>query len=60
MIEECRGEEYNERLKMLRLTTLETRRVRADILEVFNTLKGFETINGDMLSKFNAQTPEDI
>jgi hypothetical protein len=51
MIEECRGKEYNERLKMLRLTTLETRRERADMLEVFKILKGFEAINGDIFFK---------
>ena len=51
MIEECQGKEYSERLEMLRLTTLETRRERADMLEVFKILKDFEAINGDIFFK---------
>ena len=50
MIEECRDESYNERLKMLGLTTLEIRRFRANMLEVFKILKilkGFEGIIRD-------------
>ena len=39
MIEECRGKSYKERIQMLGLTTLETRRVRADMLEVFKIWK---------------------
>ena len=46
MIEECRGKSYKERIQMLGLTTLETRRVRADLLEVFKILKGYKGING--------------
>jgi hypothetical protein len=44
MIVECRGKTYDERLELLGLTTLETRRLRADrpMLEVFKILKGFE------------------
>jgi hypothetical protein len=48
MIIECRGLSYEERLKILGLTTLETRRIRADMLEVFKILKGFEGISGDV------------
>ena len=51
MIEECRGKSYKERIRMLGLTTLETRRVRADMLEVFKILKGYEGINGDCFFK---------
>ena len=47
MIKECRGKSYKERIQMLGLTTLETRRVRADLLEVFKISKGYEGINGD-------------
>lgn len=47
MIEECRGKSYKERIKMLGLTTLETRRVKADMLEVFKILKGYQGIKGD-------------
>jgi len=31
-----------ERLKMVGLTTLETRRLRVDMVEVYKILKGFE------------------
>ena len=35
MMEELRGMEYEERLRQTRLVTLEARRTRADIIEVF-------------------------
>jgi len=33
---------YEERLRTTGLTTLETRRLGADMLEVYNILRGFE------------------
>jgi hypothetical protein len=47
MIVECRGKTYDKRLELLRLTTLENRRFRADMLELFKILKGFEGISAD-------------
>ena len=44
MITECKGKTYAENL-MVGLTTLENRRLRADLLEVFKILKGFEEKN---------------
>ena len=44
MIEECKGKSYEERLGILGLITLENRRMRADLIEVFKILKGFEGI----------------
>jgi len=41
MIEECAGKIYVERLKIVGLTTLECRRLRADLIEVFKILKVF-------------------
>ena len=50
MIKECIGKSYKERIQMLGLTTLETRRVRADMLEVYKILKGYEGINVCLVS----------
>ena len=36
---------YYERLRKLRLTTLETQRLRGDIIEVFEIFKGFEDVS---------------
>ena len=61
MIVECRGTKtYDERLELLGLTTLETRRFRADRLEVFKILKGFERIREDSFFGFCVQELEDI
>ncbi len=42
MVEWFKELEYEERLKSLGLTTLETRRIRADLLEVYKIMKNFE------------------
>jgi len=49
MIEECKGKSYLERLKITRLTTLETRRLRADLLEVYKITRGLEGIKEEQL-----------
>ena len=49
MIEECAGKTYKERLKIVGLTTLECRRMRADLIEVYKILKGFEGIEEKLL-----------
>jgi uncharacterized protein (UPF0303 family) len=36
---------YEKRLQLLKLTTLETRRLRGDLIEVFKIFKGFEDIS---------------
>jgi len=40
---------YNDRLQKFELTTLETRRLRGDLIEVFKTFNGFDNI---MLNDF--------
>ena len=45
MIEECRGLGYEDRLKVTGLTTLEDRRVRGDMIEVFKMLKGISKVD---------------
>ena len=42
---------YEARLKELGLTTLETRRLRADLLEVFKIMQGSERIDSDSVVK---------
>ena len=44
MIAECKGLEYDRRLKVAGLMTLEARRERADLLEVFKILNKFEGV----------------
>ena len=45
MIPELRNLSYEERLKECGLTTLETRRLRGDQIEVFKILNGYENID---------------
>jgi len=40
MITECKGMCYEDRLKVTGLTTLESRRLRGDMIEVFKIVKG--------------------
>jgi hypothetical protein len=42
MITECRGKDYEKRLEYVNLTTLEMRRERADMLEVYKIMNGME------------------
>jgi len=41
-IDECRGMSYEDRLRRVSLSTLETRRLRADMIEVDKILRGLE------------------
>ena len=49
LISSLRKETYENRAKLLGLTTLETRRLRGDLIEAFKIMKGFEDI---LWSKF--------
>ena len=48
MIVECKGFSYEDRLRMVELTTLETRRLRADLIEVYKMLTGKDNVNEDL------------
>ena len=45
MIPECKELSYEERLRKVGLTTLETRRFRADLLEVYKIVNRLEGID---------------
>ena len=48
LIPELRGPRYEKRLKECGLTTLETRTLRRDQIEVFNILNGYENIDSNI------------
>ena len=50
IIPELRYLSYEERLKECGLTTIETRRLRGDQIEVFKILNGYENIDRNMFS----------
>ena len=49
MIPKLRNISYEMRLKQCGLTTLETRRLRGDQIEVFKILNGYDKIDRNML-----------
>ena len=53
MIPELKSLPYEARLKRLNLTTLEIRRIRGDLIEVYKILNGLVKINPDsMFTRF--------
>ena len=48
MIDSCADKDYNDRLKELGLTTLETWRKRGDLIEAFKIIKGFEDVDSEL------------
>jgi len=47
------GYTYEDRLNILKLTTLETRRLRGDHMEVFKMFKGFDNLDPLLFFKLN-------
>ena len=47
MVEGLGEYSYEDQLRILGLTTLETRILRADLIEVFKILRGFENLDPD-------------
>ena len=45
MIDECKGMGYVERLRVVKLTTSETRRRSSDLVELFKILNGFVNVD---------------
>ena len=54
MIEGCKAKSYEERLRMLGLTTLETRRLRGDLIETFKIVKNLSHLNKLDFFSFNS------
>ena len=54
LVRGCRNLEYEDRLKVLGLTTLETRRLRGDMLETFKIVSGMEGLDRGLFFKFNS------
>ena len=52
LIQGFRDIKYEERLQLTGLTTLETRRLRGDLIEIFKMLKGFDKVNVHSLFTF--------
>ena len=46
------GNTYEEQLKELRLTTLKDRRLRTDLIQTFQILKGFDKMNSNTWVSF--------
>ena len=45
LILDLKDKSYEERLRCQNITTLDTRRLRGDLIEVFNIFKGFENVD---------------
>ena len=45
LISDVKDKSYENRLRILNLTTLETRRLRGDLIEVFKIFKGFDNLD---------------
>ena len=54
MIDDIGKLEYEDRLLQLGLTTLETRRIRGDLLEMFKIFKGFDNLDHTKFFKLNS------
>ena len=59
MIPELKDLSHESRLLECGLTTLETRRLRGDQIEVFKIVNGYEDVDRNIFFKLNAVEPED-
>ena len=62
LVPQLRNLEYEERLKVLNLTTLEERRVRGDLIQAYRIITGKDNVNCEQFFKFreNANTRGNI
>ena len=51
IIAECKNQNYETRLKTINLTSLEDRRIRGDIIQVFKLIKGIDNVDYRTLFK---------
>ena len=51
LVSEIRDRKYPDRLKLLNLTTLEYRRIRADVIQVYKIFSGIDDLNPNCLFK---------
>ena len=56
MLRELQGQVYEDRLKSLGLPTLEYRRERADLIQVFKIVKGIDKVAENVLPEFQRAT----
>jgi len=56
LISECRHLSYEDRLKVTGLTTLEQRRDRGDMIEVFKAMNGFSKLHKNKLFTLNSHS----
>ena len=55
LIPEIKDKPYEERLKIIGLTTLEDRRIRGDLIEVFKIMHGFENLERKKFFKLSSE-----
>ena len=53
LVTECQTLSYEERLKFLHLTTLETRFLRADLISVYKFVNNIDKIDTNLLFQYN-------
>ena len=56
MVSGCWNLSYEDRLRYLGLTTLETRRLRGDMLETYKIITGKENLNKDIFFKLDSSS----
>ena len=60
MIPQLKDKSYEERLIFLDLTTLETRRLRGDLIEVFKIFKGYDDLQPSKFFKLSSSSSDQI